>query len=360
MTTHKILFPTFAIGSLPRENWVLEILDSFNSGALSEEKTNRLLNGAIVGVIRMQEKAGMDCVSDGEWRRNNYLRVFVDAVHGYKLDAIPPNRFSTSTLPAIVSKIHPHSSMSIKAASFLKKNARVRTIVSLPSPHTVGGKMWDAKLSTKAYANPKESIEACIPIINNELRNLADLGIDEVQLDEPWLCDVANPTYQISESIKYIDKELEVYVRSINDVVKGVKGPSVSLHVCGHTSPTTSYNSDWAYDALMEAISKMNVDRVTIAMTGPNLEGFKVLKAFPQNKLIGLGVLPTRNPEAETPRTIVERVERAMEFVPKEHITLNPECGFSPFTRNLGDLNKVYLGLKSMCQAAAMLRKKHG
>lgn len=357
-STH--LFPTFVVGSLPRDRRVLDIIEARDSGRIAEEEANRLLDDTVLHAIRMQERAGLDFVSDGEWRRNSYLRVFVDAVDGYELDAIPPSRFSTSSLPAVVSKIRQRGSLSVGAASFLTENAHVRTIATLPSPYTVGGKMWSAERSVAAYRDPQAAMEACVPIINREIKALAALGIDAVQLDEPWLGDVPNPAYRASEGIGDIDRELELYVRSVNGAVEGVEGASLSVHVCGHTSPTTAGNRGWPYDRLMAALGRMNVDRITIAMAGPNIDGFSVLKDFPHGKLLGLGALRTREHESETPRDVVERVERAMEFVPKERITLNPECGFAPSTRNRPDLDGVYSRLKVMCEAAEMLRERYG
>ena len=54
----------------------------------------------------------------------------------------------------------------------------------------------------------------------------------------------------------------------------------------------------------------------------------------------------------ETPEEVVDRVERAMEFVPKERIALNPDCGFSPSSANPMDLDEAYLKLRNEAEAA--------
>ena len=61
----------------------------------------------------------------------------------------------------------------------------------------------------------------------------------------------------------------------------------------------------------------------------------------------------------ETPDDVVERVERAMEYVPAERIALNPDCGFSPSRRNRRNAGEVYLKLRAMCAAAETLRAKY-
>lgn len=176
------LFPTLVIGSLPRDEWVVDVINARNSGRADGEHADLLLDEAVLYAIRMQEQAGLDFVSDGEWRRNTYLRVFTDAVDGFELDAIPSGSFSTSPLPAVMSKIEQRQPLSVDAAKFLNENARVRTIAALPSPYTIGGKMWSAKHSKAVYGTSEELMEACIPIVNKEIKALAALGIDVVHI----------------------------------------------------------------------------------------------------------------------------------------------------------------------------------
>jgi methionine synthase II (cobalamin-independent) len=49
-----------------------------------------------------------------------------------------------------------------------------------------------------------------------------------------------------------------------------------------------------------------------------------------------------------------------MEFVPKQQITLNPDCGFAPSSSNPMDIDESYLKLKAMCDGAELLREKYG
>ena len=65
-------------------------------------------------------------------------------------------------------------------------------------------------------------------------------------------------------------------------------------------------------------------------------------------------------PKIETPDEVVERVERAMEYLPREMITLNPDCGFSPSSINPMDLDEAYLKLRAMSEGAWILREKYG
>ena len=104
----------------------------------------------------------------------------------------------------------------------------------------------------------------------------------------------------------------------------------------------------------------MNVDRFAMELATPDAGGIEVLKDFPENKVLGLGVIDHTDPHVETPEEVVTRVERAMKFVPKDRITLNPDCGFSPSSANPADLDEAYLKLRAMCEGACMLRERYG
>ena len=354
------LFPTYVVGSLPRDEWVVAVVKAREEDLLAHDGADRMLDGAVLSAIRMQEQAGLDYVSDGELRRNSYLRVFIDAVDGYEADVIPAGAFSTSPIHAIVSPIVQRRSISGSAPGYLVANATARTIAALPSPYTMGVTMWTAERSSAAYASPEEAMRVCAKIINAEVKRLAAAGVDVVQLDEPWLGDLANPDYRLDQGIDDLDRELELYVEAINSSLDGVEGVSTTVHVCGHTSPSTPGSEAWPYDVVFEALGRMNVDRFTIAMTGPNTDGFQALSHYPETKVLGLGVLNTIEQAVETPEDVVARVERAMEYVPAERIALNPDCGFSPSRRNRRNADDVYLKLRTMCAAAQTLRARYG
>ena len=81
-------FETLVVGSLPRPRWVRDLIEDRKAGRASEEEVSTLLDDAIPSAIHMQERAGLDFVSDGEWRRESYLKVFSEAVDGFEADLI--------------------------------------------------------------------------------------------------------------------------------------------------------------------------------------------------------------------------------------------------------------------------------
>jgi 5-methyltetrahydropteroyltriglutamate--homocysteine methyltransferase len=155
-----------------------------------------------------------------------------------------------------------------------------------------------------------------------------------------------------------MDQEIELCVRMVNDVVVAAQGVSTSMHLCHGHFGRQRY-SDGGYEPIMDALADIQIDRLTMEFVAPQSHGVGVLERFPENKLLGLGVIDHYSTDGENTETVVARVESAMQFVSPERITLNPDCGFSAGSQNPMDFDEAYLKLTSMCEAARVLRDRH-
>lgn len=209
------LFPTMVVGSLPRPQWVRELIEDRKSGRISEADADKLLDDAVPLAIRLQERAGVDFISDGEWRRESYIKVFAEAVDGFKHDLIPGggSRFSNVSYPAVVSRLQPRRPISVPEAEFLRNRTNSKIIVAIPSPYTLARRMWSGEHSTSAYPTVEDFMEACIPIVGQEIHALASLGVDAIQLDDPWLALLVDPAYREQQGITNIDHEMEMCLK---------------------------------------------------------------------------------------------------------------------------------------------------
>ena len=107
------LFPTAVVGSLPRPVWVLDLLERFSSAyvatrreqdlqtdwerqaqahyhqnPISFDELNRGLDCAVEYAIGLQEAAGIDIITDGEWRRRSFTEVVCERVRGFESNLI--------------------------------------------------------------------------------------------------------------------------------------------------------------------------------------------------------------------------------------------------------------------------------
>jgi 5-methyltetrahydropteroyltriglutamate--homocysteine methyltransferase len=56
---------------------------------------------------------------------------------------------------------------------------------------------------------------------------------------------------------------------------------------------------------------------------------FEALKEVPEDKIIVLGLITTKNPELESLASLTEKVTEATRYVPLERLAVSPQCGFA-------------------------------
>ena len=350
------MFATFVVGSLPRPVWVRELIERRKRGEVGAAAAERVLDDVVPAAIRMQEAAGLDFVSDGEWRRESYVKVFSDAVAGFEPDLIAGGR--GAAYPAVTATLRQERPIALDEARFVQRTSTRRTLTAVPSPYTVARRMWSPEHSTAAYATREDFMEACIPIINGELKRLTSLGVDAIQLDDPWLALLVDSDYRSRVGIDDVDHEIDMAVQGVNGAVEGVDHPLISVHLC-HAHSNRQHSTQGPYDLIVGALGRMKVRRFAMEFATPDAGGIEVLAQFPEDKLLGLGVIDHTDITVESPETVVDRAEAAMQYVPAERLTLNPDCGFAPSSINPMDLDEAYLKLQALCDGAQLLRERY-
>ncbi|MBI3464231.1 MAG: cobalamin-independent methionine synthase II family protein [Planctomycetes bacterium] len=326
------LFPTTVIGSLPRPAWVRDFVLDRKAGRISEEEADRLLDRAIESAIALQERAGLEEITDGEWRRESYVKVFAERVRGFGHDLNPSGGLP---YPAV---------------------GRVKA--TLPSPYIIGRRMWHPEHSKAAYPTREKLMADCVPVLRREIRAVRAAGADTVQLDEPWLAVLVDPKFRAREGVEDVQYEMDLCVDMVNQTLEGIGGIETAMHLC-HAHFDHKHGSEGPYDLIMPALAKVRAGTISMEYATPVAGGVETLARFPANVRLGFGCIDHCDRHVETPEEVAARVEAAMRYVGKERITLHPDCGFSPSVQNPMDLDEAYLKLKAMCAAAEMLRERY-
>lgn len=352
-------FPTTVIGSLPRPAWVRDVILDRKAGRLSEEDADRLLDRAIDSALALQERAGLDEVTDGEWRRESYVKVFAERVRGFSPDLNPSGGLP---YPAVVAPIEYHRPIVAQEVRYLRPRTRRRVKVTLPSPYIIGRRMWHPEHSRAAYPTREGLMADCVGVLRREIAAVREAGADTVQLDEPWLATLVDPRFREEEEIRDVRYEMDLCADLMNQTLDGFDregGIATAMHLC-HAHFARQHKTEGPYDLIMSALARIRVATISLEYATPVSGGLEALARFPAEARLGLGCIDHCDRKVETPEEVVARVEAAMRHVGKERITLHPDCGFSPSVQNPMDLDEAYLKLKAMCEAARLLRERHG
>jgi 5-methyltetrahydropteroyltriglutamate--homocysteine methyltransferase len=352
------LFPTTVVGSMPRPAFLKQLFDDFHEGKIEEDERRRLLDASVPYAIALQEAAGVDVVSDGEWRRFSYVAVIADIASGFSRGFSGPAR-DGKYWHMVTGEVRPeHPGLLAEDARFAMAHAKRPIKVALPSPYLLSVRMWDKERSRAAYPTREAFADALVPILHDELVCLRDAGVHTVQLDDPHLCLFVDPA--VRRTFDDPDREAMHCVDLINRVVSGLTGVTTAVHLCRRNKGRRGWVGEGSYDAIMKPLSRLAVDQLMMEFTIPAAGDTRCLTDLPERFKIGLGCVDCRGEIIDSPEVIVSRVEQAMRYVDKERIVLAPDCGFAPGNAADIPVDEAYAKLRNMCLAAEHLRSKHG
>lgn len=346
------LFPTTVIGSMPRPQYVKDLLAAAPRDASPDAAWHKRMDDAVRYVIDMQEQAGIDIISDGEWRRESYVDIIGEVMHGFRW--VKRDVFAYHQV--VAERMTPRCPGAVAAeARFLKGNTTRGVKVCLPSPYLIGQRMWEPAHSASAYPTREAFCEELVPILRAELLAVREVGVDVIQLDEPHLCVLVDPEIRA----KFADPEAEMRkaVEWINQIVDGVDGVTLAVHLCRRNWGRRGWGAAGGYESILHHVKRLKVKQLMMEFSIPVAGDVAILRELPADVRIGLGCVDVRFPEIEPPEKIAERVEKALAHVAPERLWLNPDCGFAPGKDHEIPLEEAYAKLKNLAAAAKLLRK---
>jgi 5-methyltetrahydropteroyltriglutamate--homocysteine methyltransferase len=380
------LFPVTVVGSWPRPAWLIQALRKRQAGESTFEEFTTVADDAVVASVKQQEDAGVDIVSDGEQRRDNFYSFVVEKLDGIRLmtvaqllDFVKDRASFEESLraldvpafamksPVAVSQVHARDSLALDELRFLKEHTQRKTKIPLPGPYMLTRSSWFPGLSDRAYPEIEDLGRDVSGILRHEILALKDAGADFVQLDEPILSQVVYgaegaETFMCAAlaSRKDPTQELSYALELMNRTVQGISGIKLGVHVCrGNWSRREDVLLKGNYGPLLPYLTEMKVDQLVLEFATPRAGELEVFKEYGDEKEIGLGVVNPRSTDIESSELIERRVKDATKFFDASKIYLNPDCGFGTFAeRPVNDATTAASKLHSMSTAARRLRQE--
>ena len=351
------LFPAGVVGSMPRPQFLRDLLDPRAEGKTDDDVIQQRLDAATPYIIALQEAAGLDLISDGEWRRRSYIGVIAEVMHGFDSYVVNDELGVGRPFHVVVEPMTPlHPGRIADEARFLVAHTNRMTKVCLPSPYLLGQRMWDPERSRKAYPTREAFMRALVPVLRRELEEVARAGVTVAQFDDTHLCLFVDPAVRA----RYDDpqREIDLAVELLNEIVDGVEGVTVAVHLCRGNAGRLGWKGAGGYETLVPAMRRLNVHQYVLEYSIPVAGDMAVLRALPEDRLIGLGCVDVRGEQIDTVDQIEARVIEALQHVDKERLSLNPDCGFAPGSAAAIPMDEAYAKLQRETAAAARLRDR--
>ena len=250
------------VGSLLRPAYLRETRQAVREGRVSASELRAAEDRAVREAIALQEAAGLDVITDGEYRRQSWVVTIPlreeGASHaplaGYEFLPADPGWWSlwkepdgqrarvwtASTRPFITKPLQVVRDIISEEYAFLKANARRRTKFTIPAPswHRI---FWHPQYSRAAYPTPEDFLRAVADYLRGEVvAKILASGGDYLQLDAPnyaqWHVDPENraafETWGHDMTAELVaDAEID------NTVFEGISGLTRAIHICRGNAP---------------------------------------------------------------------------------------------------------------------------
>lgn len=377
------LFPVTTVGSWPRPRAVLAAQRALRRGEISSSDFDRVADEAVRDLVELLQRAGVDIVTDGELRRDNFysfvahkwagvrlltLAEMLDIVEdkaGFErlLDTLDVPAYAISN-PCCVGRLERREPLAVDDLRFVRAQTDRAVKVTLPGPYLLTRAMFVPEVARAAYANKEELAEDVVRLLRSELADLVSEGADFIQLDEPVLTELAfasgrTRTFMCAALASRGDpaEELEFAVSLINRVVDGFRDVRTGVHVCrGNWSRDETTLLSGSYHPLAPFLDRLRVDQLVLEYATDRAGS---LLEFP-GKELGLGVVNPRNDSIETTADVRRAAHRALELYAPDRLFLNPDCGFGTFANR--PVNTADLALRkvtTIVEAARELRSEY-
>jgi len=349
------LFPVTTVGSWPRPPQVEEAQRAYRRQRIARKDFDRVADEAVVAFLRLQHELGLDIVTDGELRRDNFYSFVAQKLDGVRLMTlaemldvvedkagferllqtldVPAYSISSPICTGALARREP---LTVDDLRFARRHTDRPIKITLPGPYLLTRAMFIPDLSRPVYQDKEALAEDVVALLRRELEELTSEGVDFVQIDEPVLTEVAfapgrTRTFMCAALAARSDpaEELAFAVSLINRVVAGFTGTRIGLHVCrGNWSRDETTLLHGGYQALKGCFDRLAVTQLVLEYATDRAGD---IVAFPEKEL-GLGVVNPRTDTVESAESIRSAVEYALCFYPASRLFLNPDCGFGTFS----------------------------
>jgi 5-methyltetrahydropteroyltriglutamate--homocysteine methyltransferase len=338
---HKLNPPYRAehVGSFLRPPSLKEARAKHERGEIGEAALKEVEDKAILDVIRKQEAAGMQSITDGEFRRAFWHYDFLeelDGVEGYWGEASSGVQFKGVALKPkhihVTGKIGFSSHPMIEHFSYLKSVAKGSPKMTIPSPSMLYYRMGREMFTNGAYPNIEDYYADMGRAYHKAVTAFANAGCRYLQLDDvsfAYLCD-KEQRKMLSDRGDDPEEQLNRNIGMINAAVAGrPKDMRITMHLCRGNFRST-FIASGGYEPVADALfNRIDVDGYFMEWDTDRAGGFEPLRFLPKGKTVVLGLITSKTGGIEKKDDLKRRIDEAAKYAPIEQLCLSPQCGFA-------------------------------
>lgn len=300
------ILPVTSVGSFPKPEYLQQARIKYRRGEIRYDELHKLERQATREVIALQEEVGADLLVHGEMERGDMVEFFADHLQGFGRKGLVRsygNRYYFK--PVITTDIQRTHPITTEMWQFAQSLTQKPVKGMLTGAYTIYDWSFDEHYDPydKDKKGRREGVLALAHAINEEAKELRQLGAVFIQIDEP-----AVPTHP--EDIDIAHEAMEVMTDGLDAFI--------ITHMCyGDLRPIYQklvqfpvHQFDWEFTN--------NADKLY-----PLIEQF----GYPAEKFVGLGVVDVHSRRLESVDEVEGRIRMALKYLRPEQIFPDPDCG---------------------------------
>jgi 5-methyltetrahydropteroyltriglutamate--homocysteine methyltransferase len=336
---------TTIAGSLPKPSWLAEPGVLWAPWRQEGEALIEAKRDATLVALKLQEDAGIDIVTDGEQSRQHFVHGFLEGIDGIDFARRVPmgirnNRYE-ALVPTVTGKLRRPRAAHASEAMTARRHTSRRLKFTLPGPMTIADTVADAHYGDRALM-----AMAFAELLNEEALELAAIGVDVIQFDEP--------AFNV-----YLDEVSHWGIAALERAALGLTCKT-AVHICyGYGIPANiewkgSLGAEWRqYERIFPVLAASRIDQVSLECANSHVP--IELLGLLAGKDVLVGAIDVATTTAETPEEVAATIEQALRFVPAERLYPCTNCGMAPLDRSLANRK-----LAALAAGAALVRGRPG
>ncbi len=339
------MLETTIAGSLPKPSWLAAPQMLWAPWQLAGEALVEAKRDATILMVKLQEDAGIDIVTDGEQARQHFVHGFLEHIEGVDFTrritmGIRNNRYEAQ-VPTVTGPLWRQGSVHGFEAAIAREHTQRQLKFTLPGPMTIVDTLADAH-----YGDRAALAMAFADLLNEEARELAAIGVEVIQFDEP--------AFNV-----YMGAVTQWGIAALERAAAGL-ACKTAVHICygygikANIDWKTGLGAEWRqYEAIFPALAASRIDQVSVECAGSKVP--IELLGLLAGKDVLLGVVDVAREEIESPQQVAATIGRALRFVPAERLFPCTNCGMAPMRQGT-----AILKLRALASGAALARNRLG
>ncbi|MBI5923680.1 MAG: methionine synthase [Betaproteobacteria bacterium] len=338
----QTLLPTTLAGSLPKPSWLATPNQLWAPWLLEGEILDEGMQDAVRLVLYDQNAAGIDILTDGEQTRRHFVTTFIENLEGidfeHKRTVRIRDRYDAE-VPVVVGAVARRRPVFYEHAKFLRNETDKPIKFTLPGPMTMVDTLFDAH-----YQSREKLAGVFAEILNAEARELASLGIDIIQFDEP--------AFNV-----FMDEVRDWGVATLERAAAGLPCKTAT-HICygygikANIDWKKTLGAEWRqYESTFPLLAKSSIDQISLECANSHVP--LELIALLEGKDIMVGAIDVATEQVETPEQVAAVLRAALKFVAPQRLYPCTNCGLVPLSRAAARGK-----LRALAAGAAIVRKE--